>query len=129
MARDARQPEDMTPPRPPYSPVVVSGDLVFTAGQVAFDADGSLVPGGIEEQTRQVMANLATCLGAAGCSLDDAVKVSAFLADLGDFEAFNRVYAEHFTKPYPVRTTVRAGLADGLLVEIDVVARLPERRS
>jgi enamine deaminase RidA (YjgF/YER057c/UK114 family) len=73
------------------------------------------------------MANLVACLRAAGCTLDDVVKVSAFLADLDDFEAFNRVYAEHFAPPYPVRTTVRAGLADGLLVEIDAVARKPER--
>jgi 2-iminobutanoate/2-iminopropanoate deaminase len=99
--------------------------LVFTAGQVAFDADGSLVPGGIEEQTRQVLANVAACLAAAGCGMDDVVKVGAFLADLGDFDAFNREYAAHFSPPYPARTTVRAGLADGLLVEIDVVARKP----
>jgi 2-iminobutanoate/2-iminopropanoate deaminase len=123
MTRDARQPEGMTPPRPPYSPVIVSGDLIFTAGQVAFDGDGALVPGGIEEQTRQVLANVAACLAAAGCSMEDVVKVGVFLADLGDFDAFNREYATHFSPPYPARTTVRAGLADGLLVEIDVVAR------
>jgi len=125
VTRDARLPEGLQPPRPPYSPVVVSGDLVFTAGQVAFDADGNLVPGGIEEQTRQVLANVEACLRAAGCGMDDVLKVSVFLTDLGDFEAFNRVYAERFEGPYPVRTTVRAGLADGLLVEIDVVARTP----
>ena len=125
MTRDARQPEGMRPPRPPYSPVIVSGDLVFTAGQVAFDRDGNLVPGGIAEQTRQVLSNVAACLAAAGCGMDDVVKVGVFLADLGDFEAFNREYATHFTAPYPARTTVRAGLADGLLVEIDVIARRP----
>ena len=125
MTRDARQPEGMRPPRPPYSPVVVSGDLVFSAGQVAFDAEGNLVPGGIEEQTRQVLANVAGCLAAADCGMDDVVKVGVYLADLRDFEAFNREYASHFTPPYPVRTTVQAGLADGLLVEIEVVARRP----
>ena len=125
MTRDARQPEGMSPPRAPYSPVVVSGDLVFTAGQVAFDRDGNLVPGGIAEQTRQVLSNVAACLAAVDCGMDDVVKVGVFLADLGDFEAFNREYETRFTPPYPARTTVRAGLADGLLVEVDVIARRP----
>lgn len=123
MTRDGRQPEDVARPRAPYSPVVVSGDLVYTSGQVAFDADGVLVSGEIEEQTRQVIDNLERCLAAAGCELDDVVKVTAFLADLADFEAFNRVYSERFAPPYPARSTVGVRLADGLLVEIEAVAR------
>ena len=105
------------------TPVVVSGDHVYTAGQVPFDVNGEVVPGGVEEQTRQVFANLRACLEAAGCTFDDVVKVNAFLTDLGNFAAFNAVYAEQFSEPYPVRTTVEAGLAPGLLVEIEVVAR------
>ena len=124
MTRDARQPEGLARPKAPYSPVVVSGDHVYTAGQVAFDANGDLVPGGVEEQTRQVFANLRACLEAAGCTFDDVVKVNAFLTDLGNFPAFNAVYAEHFSVPYPARTTVETGLAPGLLVEIEAVARL-----
>jgi 2-iminobutanoate/2-iminopropanoate deaminase len=123
VTRDGRQPEDVARPRAPYSPVVVGGDLVYTSGQVAFDADGVLVPGKVEEQTRQVIDNLERCLAAAGCGLDDVVKVTAFLADLADFEAFNRVYAERFAPPYPARSTVGVRLADGLLVEIEAVAR------
>jgi 2-iminobutanoate/2-iminopropanoate deaminase len=114
-------------PRPPYSHVVVSDDLVYTAGQVALDDLGKLVEGGLEAQTRKVLDNLEACLHAAGCALDDVLKATVFLADLGDFEAFNRVYAERFTPPYPARSTVGVRLADGLLVEIDVVARRPER--
>jgi 2-iminobutanoate/2-iminopropanoate deaminase len=113
----------MATPRPPYSPVVVSGDHVFTAGQVAFDAEGTLVPGDIAEQTHQVLANVRTCLEAAGCSLDDVVKVTAFLADLSDFEAYNEVYGGYFEAPYPARTTVQAGLPPGIRVEIEAVAR------
>jgi 2-iminobutanoate/2-iminopropanoate deaminase len=124
MTRDARQPDGLARPKAPYSPVVVSGDQVYTAGQVAFDPNGELVPGGVEEQTRQVFANLRSCLEAAGCTFDDVVKVNAFLTDLDNFAAFNAVYAEHFSAPYPVRTTVQAGLAPGLLVEVEVVARL-----
>ena len=123
MARDARQPEGLMPPGPPYSPVVVAGHLVFTAGQVAFDASGSLIAGGIEEQTDQVLENIERCLAAAGGSMDDVVKVTVFLSDLRDFDAFNRVYARRFVPPYPARSTIGAQLADGLLVEIEAVAR------
>lgn len=126
MTRDARQPEGLPRPGSPYSPVVVSGDLVFTAGQVAVDEDGALVPGGIEEQTRRVLENVRTCLAAGGCSMDDVVKVTAFLADLDDFEAYNREYARHFAKPFPARSTVGARLAPGLLVEIEALARRPD---
>ena len=68
---------------------------------------------------------MQACLEAAGCGLDDVVKVNAFLADLADFEGYNAVYREHFTAPYPARTTVQAGLPAGLLVEIEAVARIP----
>jgi len=124
MARDARFP-DGARPAAPYSPAVVSGDNVYTAGQVAFDADGNIVPGGVAEQTRQVFANLERCLGAAGCSLDDVVKVNAYLTDLASFDDFNAIYREMFSEPYPARTTVQAGLVTGLLVEIEAVARRP----
>jgi 2-iminobutanoate/2-iminopropanoate deaminase len=125
MAWEARQPEGTAKPAFPYSPVVISGDHVYTAGQVAFGPDGELVPGGIAEQTRQALANVAACLEAAGCTLADVVKVNAFLADLGDFPAYNDVYREHFTEPFPARTTVQAGLPPGLLVEIEAIARRP----
>jgi 2-iminobutanoate/2-iminopropanoate deaminase len=125
MSRDARQPEGLAPPGPPFSAVVVAGDLVYTAGQVAMDADGTIVPGGIEEQTGQVLDNVERCLAAAGCSLDDVVKVTAFLSELDAFEGFNRVYARRFARPYPARSTVGVRLAPGLLVEIEAVARIP----
>jgi len=125
MTRDARRPEGVATPRSPYSPVVLGGDLVFTAGQVAFDEAGTLVPGGIEEQAARVLDNVEHCLAAAGCTMDDVLKVTAFLSDLGDFAAFNRVYAERFRQPYPARSTVGARLAEGLLVEVEVVARRP----
>ena len=125
MRRDALFPEGLARPKAPYSPVVRSGDHVYTAGQVAFDANGDLVPGGIAEQTEQALANLRTCLRAAGCSLDDVVKVNVYLLDLADFEAFNAVYAAAFDEPYPARTTVQAGLPGGILVELEAVARIP----
>ena len=123
MPRNAIQPDGLAPPGPPYSPVVVSGDHVFTAGQIAQDADGNLVGDTIEEQTRQVLENLRTCLEAAGSSLDEVVKVLAFLSDLGDFPGYNAVYGEFFSEPYPARSSVGAALAPGVLVEIEAVAR------
>jgi 2-iminobutanoate/2-iminopropanoate deaminase len=127
MPRQALQPEGLAKPLPPYSPVVVSGDLVFTAGQVANDATGTLVEGGIEEQTRRTLENVCTCLEAAGCTMDDVVKVTAFLADLGEFAGYNEVYREFFDEPYPARSSVQAGLPPGVLVEIEAVARLGSR--
>jgi 2-iminobutanoate/2-iminopropanoate deaminase len=126
MSRRALQPDGVARPQAPYSPVVVSGDLVFTAGQVGFDAAGQLVAGGLAEQTRQAFANLRACLQTAGCELEHVVKVNAYLADFGDFETYNAVYREHFSEPYPARTTVQAGLAPGILVELEAVARRPE---
>ena len=126
MTRHALQPEGLATPKAPYSPVVISGDHVFTAGQVGFDETGELVPGGIAEQTRQALENVRRCLRAAGCELADVVKVTAFLADLGEFAAYNDVYRGYFDAPYPARTTVQAGLPAGLLVEIEAVARKPQ---
>jgi 2-iminobutanoate/2-iminopropanoate deaminase len=123
MPRQAFQPEEMAKPKPPYSPVVVSGDTVWTAGQIANDAEGNLIGGGIAEQTRRSLENVRTCLDAAGCTMDDVVKVNAYLADLGHLAGYNEVYREFFDEPYPARSSVQAGLPPGVLVEIEAVAR------
>jgi 2-iminobutanoate/2-iminopropanoate deaminase len=117
------QPEGLARPAAPYSPVVVSGDFVFTAGQVAFDESGQLAADDIDGQCRQALQNLSKCLRAAGCDLPDVIKVTAFLADLGDFAAFNEVYREYFQEPYPARSTVGVSLPAGILVEVEAVAR------
>jgi len=110
----------------PYSQAIRAGSLLFVSGQIAIDpATNKLLTGGIEEQTEQVLHNVERCLAAAGCSLDDVVKVTAFLSDLDAFEGFNRVYARRFAAPYPARSTVGVRLAPGLLVEIEAVARIP----
>ena len=117
MTRDARQPEGVARPALPYSPVVVTGDLVFTVGQVALDARGDLVAGGIEEQTAQVLDNLARCLDGVGCSMEDVVKVTAFLADLADADGY---------KPC-VRDTIRPA-PPGSLDGRSAAGRQPARR-
>jgi len=70
-------------------------------------------------------ASVRPLIEAAGCTLDDVVKVNAYLADLGDFPAYNEVYVEFFTQPYPARTSVQAGLPPGVLIEIEAIARKP----
>lgn len=108
----------------PYSQAIHIGSLVYTAGQVALDpAVMELVSGGIEEQTRQVLANLKNVLEAAGCSLGQVVKTTVFLKDMSDFAKMNAVYAEAFGENPPARTTVAvAGLPKNALVEIECVA-------
>ena len=108
----------------PYSQGIVAGDLVFVSGQLGIDpAGGHVVEGGIVEQTEQTMRNLAAVLEEAGTSLENAVMVSIFLVDLGDFQAMNEVYSRHLTEPYPARATVQiAALPSGARVEIAVVA-------
>jgi len=108
----------------PYSQGIVAGDLVFVSGQLGIDpAGGHVVEGGIVEQTEQTMKNLAAVLEEAGSSLENAVMVSIFLVDLGDFQAMNEVYARHLSDPYPARATVQiAALPSGARVEIAVVA-------
>ena len=87
-----------------------------------FDEEATLVSDDFVAQAHQVFSNLKRCLDAAGCGLEDVVKVTAFLADFEDFEEYNRVYAEHFEQPYPARTTVSAGLF-GFRIEVEAVAR------
>jgi 2-iminobutanoate/2-iminopropanoate deaminase len=108
----------------PYSQAIRVGDFVFTAGQLAIDpATGRLVEGGIEEQTRQALRNIAAVLEAAGSSLDKVVKTTVFLKNMGDFKAMNRVYAEFFANEPPGRSTVEvANLIPGALLEIDAIS-------
>ena len=123
--KESIQPEGMARPAAPYSPVVVSGDLVYTAGQVGFDESGELTADEITGQTTKVFENLLACLAAAGCGPADVIKVNAYLTDLGDFSGFNEVYRTVFEEPYPARTTVGVGLPGGILVEVEAVARKP----
>ena len=107
----------------PYSQAVRIGNLVYTSGQIALRPDGTLVEGNVEEQTRQVFANLRAVLEAAGSSLERVVKTTVFVTDLGQFAELNAVYAEHFSEPFPARSTVEvARLPRDVLVEIEVIA-------
>lgn len=109
----------------PYSQAVAAGGYVFTSGQIGLDpATGQLVDGGTEAQTRQVMANVAAVLAAAGLTFADVVKTTIFLIDMNDFAAVNAVYGESFEDaPKPARSTVAvAALPRGARVEIETIA-------
>jgi 2-iminobutanoate/2-iminopropanoate deaminase len=112
----------------PYSQAVVvpvgNQRMVFCSGQIALDpATGNLVEGGVEAQTRQVLANLAAVLAAAGATFASVVKTTIFLASMDDFTAVNAIYAEKFVHDPPARETVQAAkLPKGGLVEISAIA-------
>ena len=109
----------------PYSQAIVTGNLLFTSGQIAIDpATGSVVQGGIIEQTEQIMKNLGEILKAAGAGFDNAVKTTCFLAEMADFAAFNEVYGRYFTAK-PARSCVAVkDLPKGVLAEVEVIAEL-----
>jgi 2-iminobutanoate/2-iminopropanoate deaminase len=108
----------------PYSVGVQAGRFIFTAGQIGLDPQtNEVVPGGVEDETRQVLANLKNILEAAGSSLDQVVKTTVFLRDMNDFARMNVVYAEFFREKPPARSTVQvAGLPRGVAVEIEAIA-------
>jgi 2-iminobutanoate/2-iminopropanoate deaminase len=109
-----------------YSQAVATDDYIFCSGQVALDPKtGELVGDGIEEQTRGALENLGAVLAAAGASFDSVVKVTAYLIDMGEFKAFNEVYAEVLGDARPARATVGvAALPLGARVEVECIARV-----
>ena len=111
----------------PFSPAVRAGDFIYVSGQVPANADGEIIGGGIEAQTRQVMENLKSVLALAGAGLDDVCKSTCWLQDARDFGAFNRVYMSFFPNGRPARSTTEARLMVDAKVEIDVVAYKPAR--
>jgi 2-iminobutanoate/2-iminopropanoate deaminase len=110
----------------PYSKAISTGNLLFTAGQVAIDPrTGKLVEGGIKEQTRQVMENLQAILTEAQTGFSKVVKTTVFLQDIKTFADFNQVYGEYFPSEPPARSTFQVGaLPLGAMVEIEMIVLL-----
>ncbi len=110
----------------PYNQAIRVADLVFVAGQLGTSLEtGQLAGPGVQEQTEQIMANLAAILEAAGSDLGKLVKTTVFLMDLGDFGEMNEVYARHVGDRPPARSTVQiSGLPSGALVEIEAIAHI-----
>jgi len=112
-------------PRPigPYSAYRFAGDLVFLAGQIGINPDTGELEEGLEAQTLRAIKNVANILAEVGLGLDDVIKTTIFLRDIGDYPKVNEIYARFFHEPYPARSAVAVrDLPKGALVEIEVIA-------
>ena len=111
----------------PYSQGIIAGDFFFASGQIAIIPEtGEIAEATIEAQTEQVMKNIGNLLAAAGVDYSKVVKTSCFLADMGDFGAFNEIYAKYFTSK-PARSCVAVKtLPKNVLCEVEVIAYLGE---
>ncbi len=112
----------------PYSQAVVANGFVFVAGQLPIDPlTGQIVSGDISSQTKRVLENISCILEAAGTSLDQVVKTTIFLRDLGQFDAVNEAYGQYFSENRPARATVEVSrLPKGAEIEIEAVAVFPK---
>ena len=108
----------------PYSQAIAAGDMLYTSGQIPVDpATGDVVAGGIKEQAEQVLKNLGEVLKEGGASFGSVVKTTCFLADMGNFAAFNEVYGKYFSEPFPARSCVAVkALPKGVACEVEAVA-------
>ncbi len=111
------------PPANPFSPAVRVGSIIFVSGTLGTKLDGTLVPGGIQAETRQLLENIKGTLGAAGVGMDRVVKCTVFLADLKEWPAMNEVYRSYFSNGnFPARAAVQATLLMGARVEMECAA-------
>lgn len=111
-----------------YSDAVVVNGFVFVSGQAAVDfTTSSFVLGTIEEETTRTLDNIKAILAAAGTSMEQVVKCTVHLSDINEFDRYNAVYATYFPGIKPARTTVQSVLAEGIKVEIDCIAALPNQ--
>ena len=108
-----------------YSDGVVVDGFLFVSGQAAVDFKTSkFILGTIEEETHRTLKNIQAIIEAAGASMDQVVKCTVHLADINEFDRYNKVYAQYFTGIFPARTTVQSVLAEGIKVEIDCIVKL-----
>lgn len=121
-----RRPVKTGPPNGIFTPAIITGDLVFTSGQIGIDSKtGQLAEGGFEGQFQQVFKNLTAVLDASGSSIEHVVKATVFLADMNDYNTLNELYKKQFKGDPPARTTVQvARLPRDARIEIEVVAVL-----
>ena len=124
MTRNEIVTNEIAQPVGPFSAAVTTGQFLYLSGQVAQDpSSGKLVAGGVAEQTEQIFKNVAAILRAAGKDLSHVVKVTVFLTDIAEFAKINEIYAKHFDRPYPARTTIAVvALPLGAQVEFDMIA-------
>ena len=114
----------------PFSHAVRAGNTIYASGQASVDLDtGEIIPGTFAEEFARSLSNLLTVLRAAGCGIADIVKVGCYVRRDEDLPEFNRLYREHFSEPFPARTTITNCLPPSLLFEIDCVAVVKNREN
>lgn len=108
----------------PYSQGIKVGNMVFISGQIPIDPDtGNVVEGGIKEQTKRVLENIKAILESIGGSLNNVVKTTVFMVDLGEFSEMNEVYKEYFPNNPPARSTIQvSALPKNVKIEIEAIA-------
>ena len=110
-------------PTRPFTPAVQTGNLIFVAGQIGTGANGQVVPGGIEGETRQTLMNIKDILDKSGSSMDRVVKCTVFMADMKEWDAMNVVYTTFFPDHKPARSAFGStGLALNARTEIECIA-------
>jgi 2-iminobutanoate/2-iminopropanoate deaminase len=111
----------------PYSPGILVGNTLYLAGTIGEDAANNIVPGGIQAETRQALANVGEVLKAAGMSFQDVTSVTVYITSFDDFAGFNEVYRQVFSTDPPARATVQvAALIGGARVELQMIAVEPQ---
>jgi 2-iminobutanoate/2-iminopropanoate deaminase len=112
-------------PNLPFHPAVRAGDFIFISGQVSKDAEGNMIVGSIEEETRGTIEGIRRILAEAGADLSDVVRVTTYLEDTRDFGRYNKVFAEYFKSATLARTTVEARAVIDCKIEMDAIAYKP----
>jgi 2-iminobutanoate/2-iminopropanoate deaminase len=115
-------------PNLPFHPAVRAGDFIFVSGQVAKDAEGNMISGTIEEETRGTIEAIGRILAEEGATLADVVRVTAYLDDARDFGRYNRVFGEQFKDAVLARTTIEARAVINTKIEMDAIAYKPRGR-
>lgn len=109
----------------PYSQAIVTGNILFTSGQIPVNPDTGEIPVGAELQANQVFINLKNLLEEAGTSIDNVVKTTVFIKNMEDFAKINEIYEKYFSRPYPARSCVEvARLPKDVLIEVEAIAKI-----
>ena len=115
-------------PNLPFHPAVRAGDFVFVSGQVAKDAEGNMISGTIEDETRATILAIQRILAEDGLTLDDVVRVCTYLEDTRDFGRYNKVFGEYFRNAGLARTTIEARAVISTRIEMDAIAYKPQSK-
>jgi enamine deaminase RidA (YjgF/YER057c/UK114 family) len=126
--RDDVYPIGRKNPNLPFHPAVRAGDFIFVSGQVAKDAEGNMIHGTIEEETKWTILAIERILKEEGCTLADVVRVCTYLEDTRDFGRYNKVFSEHFKDATLARTTVEARAVISTKIEMDAIAYAPRNK-